>query len=318
MINKKPIFFYLLFLFGSLLLGQGIISLKAALGFRHISNALLILFIPLIYIALQNSRSIFFLYLSTAFGVSTWVIHSLSTSSLPNSITTLLIFCGVFVVMREIVAHFIEKQRKAEAEIAIRENNYREIFNSTDEMIFVHDASTGEILDGNSQTLSTFDYTKEEMRCLTLDQIAAEPDPTLQEKFLFYVQKAKEGTPQRFEWRMRRKDGASFWVEVVLRFTILNNQERVLSVIRNISARKAMEAEREEMIKNLRQALDEITQLQKILPICCHCKNIRTDDGYWERVDQYLLEHFNTLCSHSICPECAKKHYRGLIPDTFR
>jgi DNA-binding response OmpR family regulator len=62
-------------------------------------------------------------------------------------------------------------------------------------------------------------------------------------------------------------------------------------------------------IEELRQALDQVKTLSGFLPICMHCKNIRDDKGYWERVEIYVSSHTGTQFSHGICPECMKKHY---------
>jgi PAS domain S-box-containing protein len=53
----------------------------------------------------------------------------------------------------------------------------------------------------------------------------------------------------------------------------------------------------------------KIEDLSKLLPICSSCKKIRSDSGFWQDVELYLLEHSDTLCSHGICPECLKKLY---------
>ncbi len=67
--------------------------------------------------------------------------------------------------------------------------------------------------------------------------------------------------------------------------------------------------EKEKLIKKLEQALLEIKSLKGILPICSHCKNIRDDKGYWNKLDAYIQERSEVEFSHSICPECAEKLY---------
>ena len=57
----------------------------------------------------------------------------------------------------------------------------------------------------------------------------------------------------------------------------------------------------------------ELLDLRRLVPICCHCKRVRTDDAYWQSVEQYLQERFDTRCSHGICPDCARRVY----PDYF-
>ena len=58
-----------------------------------------------------------------------------------------------------------------------------------------------------------------------------------------------------------------------------------------------------------RQLYQEVKTLRGILPLCSFCKKIRDDKGYWEQVDVYIHKYSEADISHSICPECIKKHY---------
>ena len=64
-----------------------------------------------------------------------------------------------------------------------------------------------------------------------------------------------------------------------------------------------------EDITSLKNALDEVRTLRGFLPICSHCKNIRDDKGFWQKVENYVSEHSDAEFSHGICPDCAKKYY---------
>lgn len=55
--------------------------------------------------------------------------------------------------------------------------------------------------------------------------------------------------------------------------------------------------------------VSEVAILQRMLPICAGCKQIRDDDDYWHEVENYLRTHFKLDFTHSLCPECAKKLY---------
>lgn len=81
-----------------------------------------------------------------------------------------------------------------------------------------------------------------------------------------------------------------------------------------IAERKQAEKELEKLITELKNALKEIKTLRGILPICSFCKKIRDDKGYWEQVDVYISKYSPADISHSICPDCAKKHY----PDIYK
>lgn len=67
--------------------------------------------------------------------------------------------------------------------------------------------------------------------------------------------------------------------------------------------------EQESLIQQLRQALEEVKNLSGLLPICSYCKKIRNDDGYWQKVEQYLSAHSKAQFSHSICPDCLEKYF---------
>ena len=82
-----------------------------------------------------------------------------------------------------------------------------------------------------------------------------------------------------------------------------------------IEARKQTETERLELIDDLTKALEEIKTLRGIIPICSHCKKVRDDDGYWEKIEDYLYKYSGTELSHGICPDCLKKYYPDLLED---
>ena len=62
----------------------------------------------------------------------------------------------------------------------------------------------------------------------------------------------------------------------------------------------------------LRQALEEINTLKGILPICCSCKKIRDDEGYWQQVEHYITEHSRATFSHGICPACYEEEMKKI------
>jgi len=82
-----------------------------------------------------------------------------------------------------------------------------------------------------------------------------------------------------------------------------------LIILRDITARKQLEAEREELIHTLQDAMARVKTLSGLLPICASCKKIRDDQGYWHQVEVYIHERSEADFSHGICPECARKLY---------
>jgi len=84
---------------------------------------------------------------------------------------------------------------------------------------------------------------------------------------------------------------------------------RVFGVVQDITDRKRIEEERERLIFELQQSIEQVKTLKGIVPICAHCKMIRHDRGYWQQVEAYVSEHTEAEFSHSICPECLERFY---------
>ncbi len=77
----------------------------------------------------------------------------------------------------------------------------------------------------------------------------------------------------------------------------------------DIKIHQQSEEEKNALIKELNQALAEVKTLQGIIPICCSCKKIRDDEGFWHQVESYVSAHSGARFSHGICDECFKKLY---------
>ncbi len=59
----------------------------------------------------------------------------------------------------------------------------------------------------------------------------------------------------------------------------------------------------------LEEALEHIKKLHGILPICSFCRQIRSDDGHWSNIEEYVKKHTSAQFSHGVCPQCMKKNY---------
>lgn len=58
--------------------------------------------------------------------------------------------------------------------------------------------------------------------------------------------------------------------------------------------------------------ISELTELQRIVPICMNCRKVRDDDDYWRNVETYFQRHWDLRFSHGLCPECARKELEKL------
>ena len=77
--------------------------------------------------------------------------------------------------------------------------------------------------------------------------------------------------------------------------------------------------ESEEMLLRVKNCLEDleltrrISLHQKILPMCCVCKNIRDDTGKepgtgrWISIERFIHNHAGVDITSSYCPDCARK-----------
>ena len=77
--------------------------------------------------------------------------------------------------------------------------------------------------------------------------------------------------------------------------------------------------EAEEILFRVNQAIEkrELSQrikiYEKLLPVCCKCKNIRDDSGkkpgkgVWLSLEEYLNQKARINVTHGLCPSCAQK-----------
>jgi two-component system, response regulator PdtaR len=71
--------------------------------------------------------------------------------------------------------------------------------------------------------------------------------------------------------------------------------------------KRRMEREREALVQQLQEALAQVKTLSGLMPICAWCKNVRSDQGYWQTVEQYIRANSDLTISHGVCPACQKK-----------
>lgn len=133
--------------------------------------------------------------------------------------------------------------KQAEAEAKQRATDYMEIFNSTHDAIFIHDAETGLITDVNKATCEMYGYpSREVLLGCNVGELSSETHPYTNDTAEAIIKKTFNEGPQKVEWLSRKKDGTLFWVEVALSRTSIGGTDRVLAVVRDITERKEAES----------------------------------------------------------------------------
>jgi PAS domain S-box-containing protein len=159
------------------------------------------------------------------------------------------------------VFHDVSERVHAEEKLRASEANYRAIFDTANDAIFVHDIDTGEIIDVNRKMCEMFGYTPDEARRINVETLSAGKPPYTQEDAIRWIGKAAGGEPQLFEWLAKDKGGRLFWVEVNLKRAAIGGTDRMLAIIRDITARKRTEEALRESDKRYRLLAQNVTDM---------------------------------------------------------
>lgn len=142
----------------------------------------------------------------------------------------------------------ITEMKNTEEALRKSEDNYRSIFDTANDAIFVHDISDGLILDVNTRVLELYGFSsKDEIVGSHVGRLSSNREPFSQKQAKQYFEKARQGESQVFEWHARHKDGSLFWVEVSLKRVTVGGEERILAMVRDIEERKKAE---QDLIEN--------------------------------------------------------------------
>jgi len=134
----------------------------------------------------------------------------------------------------------IVQRRQTDEALRRSEENYRGIFDASNEAMFIHDTS-GAILDVNRRMCELFGISREEAVRLQFKDFSNGEPPYSQAEAIQWVEKAYQSGPQLFEWLCKRRDGRLFWGEVALSRVRIDGQDRILAAARDITSRKQLE-----------------------------------------------------------------------------
>jgi PAS domain S-box-containing protein len=153
---------------------------------------------------------------------------------------SLFIFCTA-TLLYFLINRFVRQLISAESDRMESLINYQTIFNTTNEAILVHDAQSGRILDINNRMLEIYGYTRAEALTVEIGDLSEGAPPYSQVEASENVRKALLEGIQVFQWHSRKKNGELFWSEVSLRRITIQESDRIIAVVRDISGRKQLE-----------------------------------------------------------------------------
>jgi PAS domain S-box-containing protein len=205
--------------------------------------------------------------------------------------------------------------QRADVERAVSaEARYKELFDTVPVGLF-RSTPKGEILDANTAFLQMTGFTN-------LDDLLSrnfgELHPTQHDFAAWRDKLERDGAVTCVECQFRESTGATRWVEIHAKALRDPDTRQIYyeGSVEDISQRKGVEQEREQLIEELRSALGRVRSLAGLLPICSSCKKIRDSGGHWNMLESYIENHSQAHFTHSFCPDCARRLYPEIFLDT--
>lgn len=207
----------------------------------------------------------------------------------------------------------ITERKKADENLRQSEERFRAVTTTAHDGIITANGD-GNIIGWNNGAKSIFGYDENELIGKKLTQIIPEHLLELHRSRMAYVSLSsdKQDSSMTVEIHGLHKNGNEIPIELSLSHWETSTGKYFSGIIRDITERKRIQAERELLIFELQEALEQIKTLKGIVPICARCKKIRDDKGFWEQVDAYVTKHTEAQFSHSICPECTQQYLQDL------
>lgn len=84
------------------------------------------------------------------------------------------------------------------------------------------------------------------------------------------------------------------------------NQDILLSKVKVFIEIAKNQTEQKQLIQKLQNALDHIKRLHGIIPICSTCHKVKTEDGEWLGLEEYVKEYCDAEFKPNICPDCSE------------
>ena len=158
----------------------------------------------------------------------------------------------------------------------------------------------GRIDHANDRAVAAYGYDRDELLTMRISDLRAPDAPAPSHEEL-----GQASSPSvRFSSVHRRRDGSTFPVEVSSRSFEVAGIPHIHSLVLDVTERRRMEAEQQDLLEELLAALSKVRTLSGLLPICMYCKKIRNDQGYWDRIEKYVSEHTDAQFTHGMCPDC--------------
>ncbi len=200
-------------------------------------------------------------------------------------------------------------RKHAEVQFKNSEERFRALTENTTDLTIIFD--TKRIIEYvNPAIKNTFDYSIEEVVGKSIFDLIHPDNMQMVNKMIDQAVANFGKAITLDDFCVQHKNGS--WIYLsgdIIHMPDVSSVNGIVGNFKDITHRNQIEKERETLIKKLQEALEKVKTLSGLLPICMHCKKIRDDKGYWNKIEEYVQENSEARFSHSICQECAEKHY---------
>lgn len=231
-----------------------------------------------------------------------------------GAIVCLIMLRIIYIIIADLETQ-TNKERVLRKELSKSEKKFRAIAETSPLAIYMSQGFTQEAIYINPTFTELFGYTFDEVPTATDWWPLAYPDEAHRQIIMEEWQKRVEyaidtkTAIKPMETVVTCKDGSE--KHISWGYITIGSENWAFGL--DLTEDKLAEEKRESLIAELQTAISEIKTLRGILPICCYCKNIRNDEGYFEQIESYIHQRSGVDFSHTICATCMKKHH----PDEY-
>jgi hypothetical protein len=140
-----------------------------------------------------------------------------------------------------------------------------------------------------------------------IEEVLLEEDGELL-KSLYSAARRKGSVRLEYEYEVNEDGKVSKHVTDVW-MNALPETGEVAVMTRNITERKQMEREKENLIAELQEALSKVKKLEEMLEVCAWSGRVKRGER-WIEMEQFLREQFGVSISHGISPEKTDELWR--------
>ncbi len=172
-------------------------------------------------------------------------------------------------------------------------------------VMYVVDMATFFIVDANEAALKFYGYDRATMLTKRIPDLNITPEQEIRTE----IKKAVSEGRSYYIFKHRLSSGELRDVEIYANPISIRGNDYSFSIVHDITERKKIEEEKEILLKEIQEALENVKTLSGLLPICSKCKKIRDDKGYWNILEAYIEKHSDVAFSHGMCSECSDNLY---------